>query len=225
MLEMSEKLIWVDPQTLKKNPWNSNHLSPEAEKKLDAAIERFGGFFKPIVVREADGGLEILGGAHRCDSAIRLGYDKVPVFNLGHIDDKTAKEIGLADNSRYGVDDATQLADILRDLDVDDLTHFLPYQTADLKAIFASTSIALDDLDAPDFADDEDALPSSAARPPKTHTIMRFKIPIGDAERIEKLIETAKKHYGLTGSDDLTNAGDALVQLLLGAGETEATHA
>jgi hypothetical protein len=44
---------------------------------------------------------------------------------------------------------------------------------------------------------------------------MRFKISLGDAEAISALIEKIQKRHGLTASDELTNAGDALVHILL----------
>ena len=47
-----------------------------------------------------------------------------------------------------------------------------------------------------------------------TSQIMRFKVPIGDAPAIEKLIEATMKSQGFNGGDSLSNAGDALVYLL-----------
>jgi hypothetical protein len=43
---------------------------------------------------------------------------------------------------------------------------------------------------------------------------MRFKVPLGDAEKITELIVKVKKRQNFTSSDDLTNAGDALVHQL-----------
>lgn len=52
----------IDTSALSPNPWNTNELTPEAERKLDESIRR-NGMFKPIIVRErADGKLEIVGG-------------------------------------------------------------------------------------------------------------------------------------------------------------------
>src|SRR5437762_10365036 len=101
--------LFVDPRLLQPNPWNTNVVSPDNEAKIDASNQRLG-MFKPIIVRELpDGTLQILGGAHRRESAIRLGWDQVPVFNVGPVSDKQAKEIGLADNARYGHDDTLAL--------------------------------------------------------------------------------------------------------------------
>jgi hypothetical protein len=209
----------VDPRSLWKNDFNVNIVSPENEAKLDASLSRLGAF-KPILVRElADGNLEILGGEHRNDSAIRLGWTEVPVFNLGPLDDNRAKEIALADNSRYGADDILLLGEMIKGMDfAEQLPDFLPYTDIDLKAIYASADIALDDFsDVEINPSDEENLPEPPTRPTKTHVIQRFKFSLGDAERVTELIERVKREQGYTLADDMTNAGDALIHLLFGA--------
>lgn len=211
----------VDIELLRPNGFNTNIVSPENERKLDEAIRRLG-MFKPIVVRETDAGYEILGGEHRWESAKRLGYTEVPVMNVGRIDDKIAKEICLADNSRYGADDTIALAELLNDLgSPQELQSFLPYSDTDLSEIFASTDIALDELDIDEevAASDRNQEPASA-KTPKTHTIMRFKVPLIDAERITDLIARTQKRHSYDSADELTNAGDALVHLLLSGKES-----
>lgn len=208
----------VDIDLLRPNPWNTNRVSPENEEKLAQSIRTLG-LFKPIVVRalfDSDGSYyEILGGEHRWSAAKQAGLKEIPIFAVKADDDK-AKKIALADNARYGADDTIELAKLLESLgDAGDLQDFLPYTTADLSAIFSSVSIALDELDLPESYEEEAAPagppPESA---PKTHTIMRFKVPLGDAERITEMIGKVKKRQNFTTSDDLTNAGDALVHQL-----------
>ncbi|CCG43270.1 ParB/RepB/Spo0J family partition protein [Magnetospirillum molischianum] len=207
------KQLDLDPRLLKPNPWNTNIMSPDNEAKLDESIRRFG-MFKPVVVRELpDGSLEILGGEHRNEAAIRLRLPTIPVVNLGPIDDHKAKEIGLVDNGRYGADDTLALADLLSELgSAEDLAEFLPYSDTELSAIFSSSSIVLDDLET--FGEEEDPTKEPSLKMPKTHTIQRFKVPLEDAERISELIEKTMREQGFTESDALTNAGDALVFLL-----------
>lgn len=216
---MTPTQLSLDPAILKPNPWNTNHVSPDNQAKLDEAISRLG-MFKPIVVRELeDGGFEILGGEHRRDSAVRLGINPVPVICVGRIDEKLAKEIGLADNARYGTDDMLSLAGLLESLGEDehDLATFLPYTDTDLKAIFSTVNIDVDSLDFDENDADDIEIPEPAtAKAPKTHTVMRFKVAISDSERLAKLIKDAQKRFGFTEDDELTNAGDALVHLLLG---------
>ena len=211
----------VSPAALSSNPWNSNIVSPDNEKKLDEAIRRLG-FFKAIIVREVDDRLEILGGEHRWQSATRLGLAEVPIVNLGPIDDTKAKEISLADNARYGADDTLQLAAILGDLSDEDIATFLPYTESELESIANSVNIALDDLELDEDFDAKDEKPEPpAAKAPKTHTIMRFKVALADAERLTALFAKTQKRFGFTSADELTNAGDVLVHLLLASDDVD----
>lgn len=206
----------LKPSQLRKPPWNTNKVTPENERKIRASLKR-NGVFKPIIVRETDEGVyEILGGQHRWEQAIELGLDKLPVFNLGRIDDKRAKEISLADNARYGTDDTIELAELLKTLDTDELQVFLPYGESDINEIFSS-NIALEELELEEDIETKLETPDDlepVVKPAKTHTIMRFKVPIADAERITALIATTQKEYGFTEADELTNVGDALVHIL-----------
>lgn len=220
---MKPKFASVSPGDLRANPWNVNRVTPDNEAKIEESLKRYGGFFKPIICRETPAGLEILGGEHRWEIAQRLGYQTVPVYNLGLISDEKAKEISLIDNARYGADDTLALSELLKDLgSSDDLQSFLPYSDADLTAIFQSSNIDLDDLalDEPDEKTPEEAPEEKQAKAPKTHTIMRFKVSLADAEKITQMITETQKDHGLTAADDLTNAGDALVHLLV-AGQGE----
>jgi hypothetical protein len=211
--------LTVSVSELRKNPWNSNQVSAENEAKIRESIKR-NGIFKPIIVREVEGqgGYEIIGGEHRWEQAAELGHTEVPIANLGTIDDRRAKEIGVIDNARYGIDDTLSLGEILKDIGADDLQDYLPYGDTDLQAIFSASDIALDDLDIDESfekpSENEEENEEPIEKPAKTHTVMRYKCSLGDAERLTALIARTQKEQGLTTSDDLTNAGDALVFLL-----------
>lgn len=204
----------VEIDRLQPNPWNTNVVSPENEAKLDESMRRFG-CYKPIIVRTLESGaLEIIGGEHRWGSARRLGLETVPIVNLGKINDTKAKEIGLADNGRYGEDDTLKLADLLKELGHENVTEFLPYTDADLASILSASSIALDDLDMPS----DTGLPGELASPaPQTHQIMRFKVPIEDSDWVTKLLESTMREQGFTKDDSMGNAGNALIHLIKGA--------
>lgn len=212
------EFLTVAVSELRKNPWNTNRVAPANEAKIRASLER-NGMFKPIVVRQVAGlpGYEILGGEHRWEQAIALGESEVPIANLGFVTDKQAKEIGVIDNARYGADDTLSFAELLKELgDIDELQDFLPYGSADLDAIFSASNIALDELELDESLDreeDEEEL-VKPTKAPKTHTVMRFKLSLGDAEKLTALIAKTQKTHGYTTEDDLTNAGDALVHLL-----------
>lgn len=204
----------ADPKSLAPNPWNTNSCSPELEKKLDASVSKLD-MFKPIVVRElADGTLQILGGEHRAQSAVRVGLASVPIFNLGRITDKKAKEIGLVDNARYGSDDTLALARLLEELgSVEDITSFMPFSDSEVSNIFASVSINLDELD----MSEEDMLAGTSAPSPakaQTHQTMRFRVPAEDVQGLSDKLEKVMRLQGFDEKDSLVNAGDALVWLL-----------
>lgn len=208
---MSYDHMLIGTWKLQGNPWNPNILDAASEAKLDESLKRLG-FFKPIIARELDADMfEILGGHHRWESAIRIGLMEIPMINLGKIDDEKAKEIGLADNGRWGHDDAGKLADVFADLDLEEITSFLPYSENDLSAIIAVSEIDIDDLN----LDNDDDVPLGDTKAPPTDTIMRFKVPVRDAEAISEAIGVVTKSQGFDGSNALTNAGDALVWLLL----------
>jgi ParB family chromosome partitioning protein len=207
----------IDPKLLHANPWNTNRCNPEMEHRIEQSIKRLG-VFKPVIVRELpNGSLQIIGGQHRVEAAVRLKIKSIPFFSVGQIADNKAKEIGIVDNGRYGEDDTLQLAELLESLGTaDDLATFMPYSDNEFASIFASTNIALDDLDLPDDADLTPSVPTAKA--PQTHQIMRFKVPMGDVSVITSAIEKVMKQQGFTEEDSLANAGNALVHVFNKAG-------
>jgi hypothetical protein len=210
--------LTLDPRAIQPNPWNANVVSHENEEKLRASIERHG-MFKPVLVRELpDGTFQSIGGQHRAEQAIELGYVGIPVINLGPISDEQAKEISLADNARYGIDDTLRLSELLADLDTSAIENFMPWTNRDIAAMTASLSVDIDDLDLdePTIPDDEDEPEETPApKSVKTHQNLRFRVSIPDGARISNLINKAMQEQGFTKEDDLTNAGDALAFLLL----------
>lgn len=201
-----------DPAELSPNPWNTNHLTPEAELRLENAIARHG-FFRPVIVRElADGALQLIGGEHRAAAAKRLGLVEIPVVNLGRIDEARAKEIGVLDNGRYGHDDAAALGRLLEELgDPAELASFMPFDMGELEAMSKMTQIDLDSLE----LEDEQAAPVAPppTKAPKTHTVMRFRVPVENQALIEDLVKRIIAEQELDDSDAMVNAGDALVWL------------
>lgn len=194
------------------NPWNTNVVSPENQSKIEESIKRFG-MFKPLVVRTLDDGrLEILGGQHRWEAAKALGIEQVEVVDLGKIDDKRAKEISLVDNSRYGSDDGLKFSELLRELD--DVEDYLPYSEADLNQIFSAAQVDFDAIGLDEESDEElEKKVEELTRKAPEFQMMRFKVPLADAELVKGVIDGIIKLQGLKDSDSLVNAGDALVFL------------
>tara|TARA_B110000037_G_C16955780_1_gene438794 strand:- start:79 stop:738 length:660 start_codon:yes stop_codon:yes gene_type:complete len=213
MKSYQSKSVGVDE--LKPNPWNSNVVLPENEQKIEESIKRLG-LFKPITVRELeDGSYEILGGQHRWEAACRMGYEKIGIVNVGDVTDKLAKEIGLADNGRYGEDDTGLLKNILNSLDSSaaDLAGFLPFALEGLEDVFSGTEVEID-LEDLDMDEDDIELDEDAPTVGPSHQVMRFKVPVDDAEEVSEFIEKIMKKEGFEDEDSLTNAGDALVWLV-----------
>lgn len=207
-----------NPKDLRPNPFNPNRVSPDNMLKLKRSIEDLG-FVSAVVVRELeDGSLQILGGHHRCEAAVEMGIKEVPVLNLGMIPESKAKKIGLVDNSRYGVDDTIALAKLLEDMGVSnsELAEFLPFTEADFDTVQRTVQVNLDELEFIDPEEDDDPVDDEDRpnRPQKTHEVLRFRVGLGEAERIRQLIEKTIKREGLDDSDELTSAGSALALLL-----------
>lgn len=225
----------IDPNVIVPSPWNANVVNHENEEKLRASIARHG-MFKPIIVREiSDPALpgyetgeqyQCIGGWHRCEQAIELGYEKIPAFNLGPIDDVKAKEISLADNARYGVDDLVRLNELLEDLDLKSVEETMPWSNQDLEAMTASIAVSVDDLgdlddlpDPDDLEDDEDD--DKPAKAAKTHQMLKFRCSLEDASKISRMVKDTMLEEGFTDEDDASNAGTALAFLLLNRGDAD----
>lgn len=211
------EITWADPNTLIPNAWNSNRVSPENLIKLEKGLDEVG-LWHPIYVREVDERLEILGGKHRCDILKARGVPSVPIINVGPIDDKQAKAISLVDNLRYGEDDTLQLAEVMESIgDVDYLKSFMPMDDSTLESILHFNDIDISALDIDEMDDLPGENPDEEPPTPvaQTHQIMRFKVPVTEAYKIEAAIESVAQSQNFTKSDSLTNAGDALVYLLI----------
>lgn len=208
----------LDPRRLRPNPWNSNRVTPENMEKLKRSIEDLG-FASAVVVRETEEGFEILGGQHRTEAAIELGLKKIPVVNVGVIEDKKARKIGLVDNHRYGNDDVMQLAKIIEEIgeDANDLVNLLPVSKADIDAVIGAVDLDLEGFDLA-IDDDDDGPPEKSdtkSRTEKTHDVLKFRCTMRDAEAIRQLIEKTIKRQGLAAGDEMTTAGEALALLIL----------
>ena len=203
----------IKTEDLVPNPWNTNLVAPDNQAKIEASVQRYG-MFKPLVCRTLhDGRKEIIGGQHRWEAAKALGIENVAIVDLGVIDDKRAKEISLIDNSRYGTDDNLKLSEVLKELG--DVSDVMPISNKELEEIFTASTIDLDALDKIEEEADKEAeeVAEEVTKTKPSTQVMRFKVPVGDAEFVQNVINNICKLQGFIGSDSLTNAGDALVFL------------
>lgn len=200
---------------LTESPWNPNEVDPINQEKLINSIKTVG-IFKPIIVRTLDDdSLQIIGGQHRARALRSMGEAQVWIKNLGKITDEQAKKIALIDNSQYGELNNQLFADLVGDGELgslEDILNFLPMEQDELINIFDHSSTDFDSLEM-EFDDDDDSIDLEPLTSPSTNKsqILRFKVPQEDAHIITDCINRVKAEQGYTESDELTNAGDALI--------------
>ena len=175
-------ITYISPKKLKKNQWNTNKVSIENEEKLDKSLKEYG-LFKPILCRTVNDELEIIGGEHRVESAIRNGISEIPIINLGNISDDKAKKMGLIDNGRYGSDDFVELQELINSLESpNELLEVLPYSLEDFEGIFKADEIDLDNIPSfeenSEIEDSDETENNFVQKLPETHAIVKFKIPL-----------------------------------------------
>ncbi len=205
--------IKIDPSLLTFSPWNVNTVSPENMAKLKESVRR-NGIFRPVVVREVAGLYQVIAGEHTTRVAVELNMPVIDVYNLGPIDDRKAKEISVIDNQHYGTEDSFGLGALLKEID-DQPSDFLPFSNYELTKMFKAHEIDLDSLELPDETDSTaDFDPEASISAAKVDfQIMRFKVPIKDAEFVTRFMEAIIKRQGLKDRDSLAAAGMALVHL------------
>lgn len=113
------------------NRWNPNVMSPFMYAKELDSIREFG-LIDPVLVREVGiDRYQIIDGEHRWRAAGDLGIDEVPVWNLGLIDDATAKRLTITMNELRGQSDPAKMSSLLDELakltPIDELAAKLPF--------------------------------------------------------------------------------------------------
>ena len=213
-------ITYISPKKLKKNQWNTNKVSIENEEKLDKSLKEYG-LFKPILCRTVNDELEIIGGEHRVESAIRNGISEIPIINLGNISDDKAKKMGLIDNGRYGSDDFVELQELINSLESpNELLEVLPYSFEDFEGIFKADEIDLDNIPSfeenPEIEDSDETENNFVQKLPETHAIVKFKIPLEFLQDLNNKIKNKEQELNTEYGDSLVNAGNALLALLFG---------
>lgn len=156
----------VSVKRLKRNPWNYNEMDEVGMEKLKATM-RLDGFIDDIIVREIDDpgdkvDYEIIDGEHRWFAAKELGMAKVPIKNLGKIDDIKAKALTIKLNELKGRPDTERMAlivdEIIRSTD-DDLINTMPFDDEEMSELSRLARETVDDVPDPKPGttnDDED---------------------------------------------------------------------
>lgn len=133
------KTAWVGDLVV--NPWNPNRQDQFMYAKELASLREFG-FVSPIIVRHWAVGYQIIDGEHRWRGAKEIGIDEVPIWDLGEIDDETAKQLTIVLNETRGRAQPELLKPLLEDLletrTADQLLAVLPFTPEQFKGLTES---------------------------------------------------------------------------------------
>lgn len=120
----------VPVDKIRPNAWNPNVQDEATFRRELASIRRFG-FVDPIIVRVDGSTYEIIDGEHRWKAAKELGFEEIPVFDIGPIGNHEAQQLTVVLNELRGKPQEKKLAELLRGLvassSVDELVEVLPY--------------------------------------------------------------------------------------------------
>jgi hypothetical protein len=124
------ELLWLPLEQLQPNPWNPNEMDAAMYAKETASIKKFG-MVDPLTVRVHPHGYEIIDGENRWKVLGDLGHTHAPAFNLGAVDDATAKQLTIVLNETRGSAEKQKLSDLLKDLlsseTTEELLEVLPF--------------------------------------------------------------------------------------------------
>lgn len=175
------------------NPWNPNKMHPRDYARLIHDIKLFG-FVDPVTVRphpSKKGDFQIIDGENRWRAASDLGLD-VFYFDIGPVDDATAKKLTIALNELRGQYDPRQMGDLLNELLSDEspqeLLEQLPFSEEALAGL-----VGLKGFDFKGLADDEKKSEKKPKWVEKT-----FKMPPDAAEVLDDALARAREQEGIT---------------------------
>jgi len=124
-----DQLVILPIANVKVNEWNPKQKETKEYKNVVRSLELYG-FRQPILVRESDGDIyEILDGEQRYKAAVELGYQDIPVYNLGKISDTEAKAATIWMEVQVPFDeiDLSKLVVELSDMEVE-----MPYSEGEI---------------------------------------------------------------------------------------------
>lgn len=89
--------VEISPHDVRRSPFQARRAFDEGELGRLAASLREHGMLQPVVVREADGGYELVAGERRLRAAIAAGLDRIPAL-VRREDDAQSAALGLVEN-------------------------------------------------------------------------------------------------------------------------------
>lgn len=88
-----KKILIVDIDKVRPNSWNPKDKNTKELEAIERGIDAKG-LLEPIVVRE-NKGYEIIDGEQRWTAMKNRGAKKIAIYNMGVVDDDTAKELTI----------------------------------------------------------------------------------------------------------------------------------
>lgn len=160
MPKIRGKALRLPVDAIDANPWNPNRMDDFMRDKLRQMIAAQG-FTKPVIVRECGERYEIIDGEHRWNIAKELGFSKVPVVNLGAVDDVEARLMTIQLNETHGESQTEDLVRVVSDIERagGDLA-LLPFDRDDIASMLSAMGDDVDcdewDVDVDGYYDDDD---------------------------------------------------------------------
>ena len=143
------------------NPWNPNIQSVRVEEATTESIGMFG-MLDPLTVRphpDQEGKYQIIDGAHRQASCMKLGYKVIPVNVVKGLTEGEAKKLTVIANETRGYAEKPALADLLSTIKPEfgeELIQGLPYYQNELDDLLAMSDHDWEDFDSSfDGSDDQ----------------------------------------------------------------------
>lgn len=132
-----DKIFEFKPENVKKvdidkivpNTWNPKSADPPEMEYIKKSLQN-NGYATPILVREKDGGYEVIDGQHRLLAAKQLGYKKLYIYNAGEVSDEDAKAMTIWMQTQVKFNES-ELAPLVMELN--DLKIELPYNDLEIE--------------------------------------------------------------------------------------------
>jgi ParB family chromosome partitioning protein len=179
------QLVGID--RVRPNAYNPNRLTRKMFASLVDDIRR-NGFIGAIVVREKDGGYEIVDGEHRYKALLELGAAQIPVIVVDN-DDVEARVNTIGWDRKRGDFAPRPLAELVHDLNkhfsLKDLGALVCFEERELKD-------ALDILKLPRDLDDKVAA-AAAAEEAEAPVVLKFVVTTAQAEVVNAAVEKAAR--------------------------------
>lgn len=176
------------------NPWNPNKMQPRDYARLIHDIELFG-FVDPLTVRPDPKDslyFQIIDGENRWRAGRDLGLAAIPYFDIGPVDDATAKKLTIALNELRGQYDPKDMSALLQDLLRDEtpaqILEQLPFSEEALAGLVGMEGFDWKGLDRPEPKKERESGPRWVER--------TFRLPPEADEVIQQALDKAKSESG-----------------------------